>query len=72
MRVGSLIKMSLIFASSVSSDCNEISAEDEGLRSLVLNGLNVLGRGIGVSSMSEVDDGSISVNGPTSDWRLLG
>jgi hypothetical protein len=76
MRVGKLIRMSFIFASRVSPDCCDLFGKDEDLWSFVSNGLKVLGRLIGASSMSEVDEGSASVDEMRSsssrDWRLTG
>ena len=75
MRVGKLVKMSFIFASRVSSDCSNLFEEDEDLWSFVLNGLNVLGSGMGASSISEVGEVFVSVDDIRSsrsrDWRLL-
>lgn len=75
MRVGRLTKMSFILASRASSDGSDLLGEDGDLWSLLSNGLNVLGRAMGASSVSEVDEGSVLADTAESsrlcDWSLL-
>ena len=59
MRVGSLTKMSFIFASRISSGGSDLSEEVGDLWSLVSNGLNVLGRDKGGSGTFDIPEGSI-------------